>query len=55
MLSEYECRLLNSYLANIAAGLSPRDPAARELVDWVSDRKNRIAFPEKEETALCMA
>ena len=47
MLNAYENNLLASYLANVAAGLDHRDPEARELIDWVADRDNRIAFGAK--------
>ena len=43
MLTAYESKLLTSYLANIASGLKRRDPEARELIDWIADRDNRIA------------
>ena len=43
MLTDYERKLLNSYLANIAAGLKRRDPETRELIDWIADRDTRIA------------
>ena len=45
MLNEYEQFLLNTYLANTAANINRRDPVARELIDWISDQENRIAFP----------
>ena len=44
MLTAYERKLLTSYLANIASGLKRRDPEARELIDWIADRDNRIAL-----------
>ena len=44
MLTAYERKLLTSYLANIASGLRRRDPEARELIDWIGDRDNRIAL-----------
>ena len=44
MLNDYEQHLLNTYLANAAAPIDRRDPVARELIDWVSDQENRIAF-----------
>ena len=44
MLTAYERKLLTSYLANIASGLKRRDPEARELIDWIGDRDNRIAL-----------
>ena len=44
MLTAYERKLLNLYLANSASGLDHRHKAARELVDWAADRDNRIAF-----------
>ena len=47
MLTAYERKLLTSYLANIAARLNHRDPEARELIDWIADRDNRIAFGAK--------
>ena len=43
MLTDYERKLLNSYLANIASGLKRRNPEARELIDWIADRDTRIA------------
>ena len=42
MLTAYETKLLASYLANIASGLTSRDPEARALVDWIGDRDQRI-------------
>ena len=48
MLNEYELHLLNTYLANTAALINRRDPVARELIDWVSDQENRIAFPVRK-------
>lgn len=42
MLTAYETRLLTTYLANIASGLTDRDPEARALVDWIGDREQRI-------------
>ena len=48
MLNDYEKTLLNTYLANTAASLTRHDPAARELVDWISDQENRIAFPGRK-------
>ncbi len=44
MLTDYERFLLNTYLSNTAAVVSHRDPVARGLVEWVSDRDNRTAF-----------
>ena len=43
MLTDYERRLLCSYLANIAAGVKRRDPEARKLINWIADRDHRIA------------
>ncbi|MDE0238995.1 MAG: ATP-binding protein [bacterium] len=43
MLTDYERRLLCSYLANIASGVKRRDPEARKLIDWIADRDHRIA------------
>ncbi|MCY4140792.1 MAG: AAA family ATPase [Rhodobacteraceae bacterium] len=48
MLTDYERFLLNTYLSNTAAAVSHRDPVARGLVEWVSDRDNRIAFPVRK-------
>ena len=48
MLNDYEQFLLNTYLANTAASLTRRDPVVRELIDWVSDQENRIAFPGRK-------
>ena len=48
MLTAYENFLIISYLANVAAGLNHRDPEARELIDWVADRENRIVFGAKK-------
>ena len=48
MLNDYEQFLLNTYLANTAARINRRDPVARELIDWVSDQENRIAFPVRK-------
>ncbi len=45
MLNDYEQHVLNTYLANTAASITRSDPAARHLIDWVSDQDNRIAFP----------
>ena len=42
MLTAYETKLLTSYLANIASGLTCRDPEARSLIDWIGDRDQRI-------------
>ncbi len=42
MLTAYETKLLTSYLANIASGLTNRDPEARALIDWVGDRDHSI-------------
>ena len=42
MLTAYETRLITSYLANIASGLTSRDPEAQALIDWVGDGDHRI-------------
>ncbi len=49
MLNDHEQFLLNTYLTNTAARVTRRDPVARDLIDWVSDQENRIAFPAKRQ------
>ena len=44
MLNAYEQRLVAFYLANAAAALHHRDREASDLVDWITDRENRVAF-----------
>ena len=52
MLNDYEQFLLNTYLANTAASLTRQDPVARQLIDWVSDRENRIRYSVCKWTAV---
>ena len=41
MLSNYERKLITTYLANMAVKLNHRDPAAVGLVNWITDKDNR--------------
>ena len=47
MLTTYERRLLDFYLANAASGLHHRDREASALAEWVADRENRVACGRK--------
>ena len=55
MLNAYESYRLTHYLANTAASLSHRDPVARDLAEWVSDRTNRIKFPARKARSVLSA
>ena len=47
MLTAYERHLIVSYLANAAARLHHRDREAASLAEWVTDRDNRSAHPQR--------